>query len=219
MKKNSFVLYTKLNNVMQEMSNEEKGMLFQAIMDYQITGEIPNVPREIKLIFLTVKSDMDDNEQKYAEVVEKRREAGKKSAQAKSASVDTSQQNEQVTTSATDMKCNDMKCNEIDKEKIYKKEISRFQPPTVTDISAYCQQRNNHVDPQNFFDFYESKGWMVGKNKMKDWKAAVRTWERSPQRQKYEEILPNWQVKREEELPEWMTPEMREEWQRMKNLS
>ena len=43
----------------------------------------------------------------------------------------------------------------------------------------YCVERGNKVDPQSFIDFYESKGWMIGKNHMKDWKAAVRTWERS----------------------------------------
>ena len=53
-----------------------------------------------------------------------------------------------------------------------------FRPPTVDDIKAYCLERNSAVDADRFFDFYESKGWMVGKNKMKDWKAAVRNWER-----------------------------------------
>ncbi|HIZ29832.1 MAG TPA: hypothetical protein H9813_01170, partial [Candidatus Fournierella merdipullorum] len=54
---------------------------------------------------------------------------------------------------------------------------SRFIPPTVEEVKAYCQERRNDVDPQRFVDFYETKGWMVGKNKMKDWRAAVRTWE------------------------------------------
>jgi DNA-binding transcriptional MerR regulator len=58
-----------------------------------------------------------------------------------------------------------------------KKERMLFIVPTLQEVSAYCQERNNNVDSQKFFDFYESKGWMVGKNKMKDWKAAVRTWE------------------------------------------
>lgn len=52
-----------------------------------------------------------------------------------------------------------------------------FTAPSIEEISIYCGERNNGLDPQTFFDFYESKGWMVGKNKMKDWKAAVRTWE------------------------------------------
>ncbi len=54
-----------------------------------------------------------------------------------------------------------------------------FIPPSVDEVRAYCSERNNKVDAQSFVDFYESKGWFVGKNKMKDWKAAVRTWERS----------------------------------------
>ena len=54
----------------------------------------------------------------------------------------------------------------------------RFTPPTIQDVKAYCIERGNGVDPERFIDFYESKGWMVGKNKMKDWKAAVRNWER-----------------------------------------
>lgn len=53
-----------------------------------------------------------------------------------------------------------------------------FTAPSIEDISQYCRERNNGVDPQTFYDFYESKGWFVGKNKMKDWKAAVRTWEK-----------------------------------------
>lgn len=54
-----------------------------------------------------------------------------------------------------------------------------FIPPTVEEVREYCYQRQNNVDPQTFVDFYESKGWMIGKSKMKDWKAAVRTWERN----------------------------------------
>ena len=53
----------------------------------------------------------------------------------------------------------------------------RFIPPTIDEIKFYCQERKNNVDAERFFNFYEMKGWMIGKNKMKDWKAAVRTWE------------------------------------------
>lgn len=54
----------------------------------------------------------------------------------------------------------------------------RFVPPTLEEVKAYCQERNNGVDAERFIDYYTSNGWLVGKNKMKDWKAAVRTWER-----------------------------------------
>lgn len=55
----------------------------------------------------------------------------------------------------------------------------RFVPPTFEEVSEYCQERGNSVDPQRFIDFYTSKNWYVGKTKMVDWKASVRTWERN----------------------------------------
>lgn len=65
-----------------------------------------------------------------------------------------------------------------------KRSAKRFTPPTVDDVRAYCEERGNHVDAQRFVDFYTANGWKVGKNSMKDWKAAVRTWERSDSQQK-----------------------------------
>lgn len=53
-----------------------------------------------------------------------------------------------------------------------------FVPPTVEEVRAYCLERNSRISPEEFVNFYASKGWMVGKNKMKDWQAAVRTWEK-----------------------------------------
>ena len=60
---------------------------------------------------------------------------------------------------------------------------ARFTPPTVDEVDAYCQERGNKVDPARFVDFYASKGWLVGTSKMKDWQAAVRSWERSDAQQ------------------------------------
>lgn len=56
---------------------------------------------------------------------------------------------------------------------------SRFVKPTREEISAYCAERGNKVDPEKFLAYYESNGWKVGRNPMKDWKAAVRNWERN----------------------------------------
>ena len=55
----------------------------------------------------------------------------------------------------------------------------RFEKPTLSQITQYCLERNNNVNAEQFFDYYESNGWKVGKNAMKDWKACVRTWERN----------------------------------------
>ena len=57
--------------------------------------------------------------------------------------------------------------------------FKRFKKPTVQEVNEYCIERNNSVNPESFIDFYESNGWKVGKNPMKDWKACVRTWEKN----------------------------------------
>lgn len=73
---------------------------------------------------------------------------------------------------------NNIESKNIDIDSLYKGGSSRFQKPSLDDIRAYCISRANNVDPEQFFNFYESKGWMVGKTPMKDWRAAVRTWEK-----------------------------------------
>lgn len=84
------------------------------------------------------------------------------------------------------------------KELNNKKYIYRFQKPTIDEIKAYCKERNNNVDPNKFFDFYEAKDWMIGKNKMKDWKACVRTWEKPS-------------AKKDIKRPEWFDKEYKKE--------
>lgn len=81
---------------------------------------------------------------------------------------------------------------ELEKEIKIEKEIDssastttkrkRFEKPTLSEIKQYCIERKNNVDAQHFYDYYESNGWKVGKNAMKNWQAAVRTWERSEYR-------------------------------------
>ena len=77
--------------------------------------------------------------------------------------------------------------NSIDKdskgESVRGEKAKRFYPPTLDEVKQYCEERKNNIDPMAFIDFYSSKGWMIGKNRMKDWKAAVRTWERKRKEQ------------------------------------
>ena len=60
---------------------------------------------------------------------------------------------------------------------------NHFVKPSVQEVAEYCRERNNGIDPEEFVAFYESKGWMVGKNRMKDWHAAIITWEKSKKRE------------------------------------
>jgi hypothetical protein len=66
----------------------------------------------------------------------------------------------------------------LSKDKHINNKGASFKKPEVNDIKEYCLERNNGIDAETFFDFYESKNWLIGKNKMKNWKACIRTWEK-----------------------------------------
>ena len=90
------------------------------------------------------------------------------------------QQNEQQVTNNRPTSDQQVTTNKNDKnvknDKNNNKEVYRFTPPTLDLVQSYITKNNYTVDAERFINFYESKGWYVGKNKMKDWKAAVRTW-------------------------------------------
>lgn len=98
----SFVLFTKISETVSEMTDEEKGKLFQAILDYQTTGEVPEMDKLVRLVFLPIKHDMDYCAQKRTEAQEQKSIAGKKSAEARAAkkAVEESSETEQRSTEA-----------------------------------------------------------------------------------------------------------------------
>lgn len=73
------------------------------------------------------------------------------------------------------------KCINKEEKESEKKSVQRFVPPTVAEVQAYIQKKGYSIDAESFVAFYESKGWMVGKNKMKDWHMALVTWSKRPQ--------------------------------------
>lgn len=81
----------------------------------------------------------------------------------------------------------DSKDKDSEEESAREEKAKRFYPPTLDEVKQYCEERKNNIDPMEFIDFYSSKGWMIGKNRMKDWKAAVRTWERKRKEQSQSE--------------------------------
>ena len=81
------------------------------------------------------------------------------------------------------------KDKEEEKEEDKKNEIKRFIPPQLHEVSQYCIERNNGIDAQKFIDHYSTNGWMRGKNKIKDWKACVRTWEKNNPKKETEKSI------------------------------
>ena len=108
----------------------------------------------------------------------------KKAEQAHALESNVTKNNAIVTDCVT--KNNQIKNIDIDKDSdIDIDKNSQFIPPTLEEVTAYCRERNNNVDPQSFIDHYTANGWTIGKSPMQDWKSAVRTWERSPQKRSY----------------------------------
>jgi hypothetical protein len=89
----------------------------------------------------------------------------------------------------------------INKNKEIKITNKLFKKPSINDVELYCIERDNKIDAISFVNFYESKGWMVGKNKMKDWRACVRTWEMRAKNKKT--YAPKTMSKLDVQINEW----------------
>ena len=187
--KKSFVLYTDLIEITEELTDKEAGLLFKTILRY-VNDLNPEIPKEIKLAFIPIKQDLKRDLKKYEAQVERinriNEERKRKKIEQERNDIDTISHEVEGVNVNDNVNVNvNVNDNVLDKSNINKENSikeksapSRFNPPTLEEIKSYCDERNNLVDPERFYDFYSAKGWMVGKNKMKDWKAAVRTWEK-----------------------------------------
>lgn len=164
------------------LSDAEAGRLLKALVHYA-NGEEVDLPGQEKLVFAMLKAQIDRDAGSYANRVEKNRENGRKGGRPKTQQ----NPNNPVGFSKTEKSQDKEEDKEKDKDKEKEKDkskvkaLSRFTPPTQEEVSAYCRERGNKVDAQRFVDFYAAKGWKVGNQPMKDWKAAVRTWEQRDQ--------------------------------------
>ena len=201
--KKSFVLYCDYKNHFSLLSSEDQGRLLMAIFEYVESGAEPQLEAMPLMAFSFIRAQLDRDIEKYAETCRKRREAGRQGGrppkpkdneenqtEAKKANGFSENQteakkpdNDTVTVNGNvNVTGNVINNRGNSDESPSKKTVTRFVPPTVEEVQAYCNERGNRVNPEAFVDFYSAKGWMVGKNKMKDWKAAVRTWEKSENR-------------------------------------
>jgi hypothetical protein len=159
-------------DVTQDLTAEEKGNLIDAVVSYASGREYEHLlTGACKIAFRFLKGQVDRN----AAISDIRRQA----RQGKTQQPITNDNKTEQTISKFPKEKEKDKDKEKEKEKDIAKPPRRFTPPTVDEVRAYCRERGNHVDPERFVDFYTAKGWRVGNQPMKDWKAAVRTWERN----------------------------------------
>ena len=173
----------------QMLTDEQAGVLIKALLRYAETGErLATTDGMVSMAFSFMADTVDYDQAQYrhicernAENIRKRWQAKKAAEAAKEAVPSDTGVYERIPVDTTDTNTN-TKSKSKSKSNIgtvpaEPKQRTAFRPPTVEEVRAYCQERKNRVDAQRFVDFYESKGWVVGRTKMKDWKAAVRTWE------------------------------------------
>lgn len=174
--RDGFIFYRSFFSALDVLSDKDLAEAFRLICAYGLDEtEIPTENPTANAIFIMAKPQIDANQKRY--------ENGKMGGRPK-----------------TKPEPNETKPEPKEKEKVKVKEKEKavlpdrkekdlpevgrkrkqafFTPPTVAEVRSYCAERANNVDAERFVDFYAAKGWMVGKNKMKDWKAAVRTWEK-----------------------------------------
>ena len=176
--KNSFILYTEQKAVIDKLTDEQAGKLIKAIYAHE-TGEEYNLDAILDLVITPFLTSLERNTEKY----QKRVETNKKNIAKRWNEEDTKNtngksgiQNDTSDTNGNDSDSVSDNVNENDLKENIKRKV--FTKPTTEEVKAYCAERKNNVDPDKFIDFYESKGWLIGKNPMKDWKACVRTWEK-----------------------------------------
>lgn len=170
---------------MEALNDAEFGRLTRALLAYSMTGEKIALCGNERFYAKRVMAQEDRFKASYEDVSTARSEAGKAGAAARW------QNGKGIFTNGKDSTAipangkngNTETNTETDTDTLPSDDgkrdtrAARFTPPTVDDVAAYVSEKGYHVNAERFVSFYQQKGWMVGKNRMKDWKAAVRNWE------------------------------------------
>lgn len=195
------------------LSDGELGRLFRALLEYSASGKVPELNGRESVAFDFMAANIDRDAEAYKDTCNRNRE-------------NVSKRYERIQPNTTVYETYQEK--EEEKEELLKKDISneiskkstrpkKFVPPTVEEVAAYCLERKNKVDAAYFVDHYTSNGWKVGKQNMKDWKAAVRTWEKNGYNQpskKQDAVEPNgysFDLEKYERSHKYAVPELAEE--------
>ena len=200
MSRNTVIFYKDWYEAIREFPDDERLQAYDAIMQYAFEEQQP-ADKFIKAATALMRSTIDRDNNRYEEKCERNRRNIMNRWRKRIEFADATKGNEPIrpNTTATDNNNDNENDNGNDngnepttnvvgdtkkkeKKSIEKKKVAdaptRFQKPKVEEVAAYCKERGNYVDATQFVDFYESKGWKVGSSPMKDWRAAVRTWEK-----------------------------------------
>lgn len=185
-----FCAYHSYLDALEPLTDAERGRLFVACLKYSKSGEAEHLSGNERFVFPVFRGQIDRDNAKYANKCKKQADNANKRWNKDDAN-DAMAYDGIPNMPPHEKDANDAKTKEKEKAKEKTKENNnipptplaggnekqkRFTPPTVEQVAEYCQEKGYCIDPEAFVAFYASKGWMVGKNPMKDWKSAVVTW-------------------------------------------
>ena len=213
MKRESFVFYKSFYDSIKELDTKYQVEIYNAIFSYQFEGKTIELDGVAKSIFTLILPILEANNKRYIN--------GCKGGKPKKKNDTENKPNSNLTLTEVEpnvlciMNNDNVNDNDIKEKNIIKKKV--FKKPTIEEVEEYCRERNNGIDGSRFVNFYESKNWMVGKNKMVDWKACVRTWEKRNNTTKIvKQDVPSWFDK---EIEKSKGLETEEEWRLYEELT
>lgn len=182
---NYLKIWTNFREVIDPLNDGERGRLFTAMLEYAELGTLPEFKGNERFIWPSAKQAIDRAAEKAVILRQNGAKGGRPPKENQRKPNETREnQTEPNETRENQTEPNNNKDKEKEKESKEttltggkEKPLARFSPPTVDEVASYCRERQNDVNAQRFVDFYAAKGWKIGQNPMKDWRAAVRTWE------------------------------------------
>ena len=195
MERKQFTWYRSYYDALKEIPAEEFRAIVLAVCAYALDGEEPELSGVARAIFTLIRPTLEvgrskaENRSRTEQTSISAEQTGNRPEQTKNKPEQTENKRKQTGNKPEQTRKEKEKEKEREKESENDSYCSppppsgpqRFVPPTLAEVQSYVAERQSPVDPQDFIDFYASKGWMVGKTPMKDWKAACRnaeTWER-----------------------------------------
>lgn len=176
----SFTWFPKLTRTVERVPEEQRGLLLWALVQYGTYGTEPELEYPLDMAFEALRDDIDNSKNN------RHRNRGGRPRKTTVTEEETQVCDEETTVTEVsetenpgfaDAEPKPIQSN-TDQTNTDQKKRARFTPPTVEEVRAYCAERGFTFDPEAFVNFYESKGWMVGRNRMKSWKAACTTWQK-----------------------------------------
>lgn len=176
---------------LEPLNDAEVGRLFRSLLIYSETGAAPELRGNERFIFPMMKDQIDRDTQKYIAFTQKQAECGKKGGRPKKPTL--LEETQKTQPFFEEPKKPKEKEKEKEKENIKERlpngNPKKSIPPSVEEVAAYCRERGNGINAESFVDFYTARGWKYNGNQpMKDWRAAVRTWEQRRKQEQPKEV-------------------------------